>query len=104
MVQIFIERTKQDSFQPREPAIAHFQFEPRFEAQLPDWIMKAGPVSVPEITAMNAALMYFHLRGKGETFSQRRLSQLAVMEGLRRQVVSGLETVPGIKVLTGTPE
>lgn len=102
-VQVFIEKTRQASFAPAHPAIAHFQFEPRFEAELPDWIMKRGAVSIPEIAAMNAAFMYFYSRGKGKTFQQKRLSQLAKVEGERAKVVAALSSIPGVQVLQPTP-
>lgn len=101
LVQIFIEKTEEASF-PREAALAHFQFEPRFEQDLPDWIMKRSAVSLPEIAAMNAAFMYFYQRGKGDTFQERRRNQLAKVEVERAKIVKALSSIPGVRVLEST--
>jgi len=101
LVQIFVEKTH--GFSNQTPVIDHFQFESRFEAELPEWILKPSAVSIPEITAMNAACMYFYTRGKGGTFQERRLSQLAKVEKERARVVAALSEVPGVKVLQPAP-
>ncbi len=101
LVRLFIEKTRTEGF-PEVPVIAHFQFEPRYEAELPDWIMKRSAVSLPEITAANAAFMYFVQRGKGDTLQARRLSQLALVERQRARVVDALEQVPHLRILRPT--
>lgn len=102
LAQIFIEKAQRGRVV--NPSIAHFQFEPRLEAELPDWILKRGAVSIPEIVAMNAAFMYFYQRGKGETFQEKRLYQLAQMEAERAKVVAALSSIPGVKVVQPTKE
>lgn len=102
LVRIFLEKTQSEGFAPRMPAIAHFQFEPRFEKELPEWIVKRSAVSIPEIVAMNAAFMYFYQRGKGATFQERRLHQLAQVEAERRKIVAALSAIPGVKVVEPT--
>lgn len=102
LVHAFVEKTQGKDF-PRQKAFAHFQFETRFEAELPEWIVKDSAVSIPELVAMNAAMMYFYHRGKGDTFSQRRLAQLALVEAQRAEIVKAISAVPGVSVLTATP-
>jgi hypothetical protein len=101
LVQIFIEKTQEADF-PQEAALAHFQFEPRFEERLPEWILKRGAVSLPEIAAMNAAFMYFYQRGKGDSFAERRRNQLALVEAERTKIVKALSSIAGVRVLEST--
>ncbi len=100
-VRAFIEKTHEKDF-PQEKAFAHFQFESRFEAELPEFIVKDSTVSIPELVAMNAAMMYHYHRGKGETFAERRLSQLALVEAQRAEVVKAISAVPGVQVLNAS--
>jgi hypothetical protein len=104
LVQIFIEKTQSPEFAPKDAVIAHFQFEPRFERELPEWIVKRSAVSIPEIVAMNAAFMYFYQRGKGDTFKERRLHQLAKVEAERARIVRALSSVPGVRVIESTAQ
>lgn len=100
LAQIFIEKVQRGRVV--NPSVAHFQFEPRLEAELPDWILKRGAVSIPEIVAMNAAFMYFNVRGKGETFQEKRLNQLALVEAERAKVVAAISSIRGVKVVAPT--
>lgn len=97
LAQIFIEKTR--AGRVVNPSVAHFQFEPRLEALLPDWIFKRGAVSIPEIVAMNAAFMYFYRRGKGDTFREKRLNQLALVQAERAKVVAAISSIRGVKVV-----
>ena len=97
LAQIFIEKTQRGRVV--NPSIAHFQFEPRLEAELPDWILKRGAVSIPEFVAMNAAFMYFSQRGKGDTFREKRLNQLALIGAERAKVVAAISSIPGVHVV-----
>lgn len=100
LAQIFIEKVR--GGRVVNPCIAHFQFEPRLAAELPDWVFRRGAVSIPEIVAMNAAFMYFYQRGKGLTFQQKRLHQLALVEAERAKVVAAISSVRGLKVVEPT--
>lgn len=99
LVSDFVELAAANKLSPQVACVAHFQFEPRFEDLLPRWIMKRSAVSIPEMVAMHAAMMYHYHRGEGETYSERRLNQLALVEKQRRKVVDALTAIPGVYVL-----
>jgi hypothetical protein len=84
--------------------ISHFQFEPEFEARFPRHLFKQGAVSIPEIVAMREGVRHHFLRGDGDTYSERRQHQLAIVARKRKQVVDALATIPGIEVLQGSEE
>jgi len=95
----FVSLAASNKLAPQIPCVAHFQFEPRFENLLPEWIMKKSAVSIPELVAMHAVMMHHYHRGDGETYSQRRLSQLALVGKQRRKVVEAITAIPGVHVL-----
>ncbi|MDO8427711.1 MAG: hypothetical protein Q7S92_00690 [Candidatus Diapherotrites archaeon] len=61
-------------------------------------------VSLPEIESLDLALQALETRGRGTTFSQRRLHQVKRMQALQKTLVSKLNQVRGIKVLQAEPQ
>lgn len=83
--------------------IPHFQFPAQYEERLPDELLKNSTISMPEVCAMSAALFAHFERGNGDTYAQRRRSQLAKVESNRARLVAALNAVPGVTVLESQP-
>jgi len=83
---------------------SHFQFEPADESRLPQSMLKAGAISIPEVVAMREAVRLHYLRGEGATFSARRQWQLELGRKLRAKLIDALATIPGIEILKGDPD
>jgi hypothetical protein len=104
LLERFIRLAERQELTAMIASIAHFQFPPNLEDRLPDEIMKRSAVSLPEVVAMSWAMYYHYFRGEGETYSQRRRSQLLLVERQRRHIVAALKTVDGVEVLENTAE
>lgn len=104
LLEAFLKRIETGSMKEAPPWISHFQFEPQYEDRFPPHLLKQGAVSIPEVVAMREAVRCHFWRGVGETYSERRQHQLALVTRLRRQVVEALSAVDGIEVLESTAE
>lgn len=101
LLEAFVERF--NSCRSKNPCLARFQLSPAFEERLDERVFKCGAVSLPEVVSMRAALYNLYIRGKGETFGERRQSQMYYMEARRKEVVGALSCIPGLSVLASSP-
>ncbi|HEY9775737.1 MAG TPA: hypothetical protein V6C81_18375 [Planktothrix sp.] len=104
LVERFVALAESRKLTPEVKCVAHFQFEPQWEARLPDALMKRGAVSLPEVVAMSAAMYWHYFRGAGQTYAQRRCHQIELVWGLRARVVAALKQVEGVEILENTAE
>lgn len=104
LLEAFVRRA-QSGLMSEEPAwISHFQFEPQCEDRFPRHLFKPGAISIPEVVAMREAVRCHYLRGAGDTYSERRRHQLALVVRQRKQLVDALTAIPGIEVMESTSE
>lgn len=104
LLEAFLQRAE-NGFMDRDVAwLSHFQFEPEYEDRFPRHLFKPGAVSIPEIVAMREGVRHLFLRGEGESYSERRRHQLAIVARQRQKVVDALSAIDGIEVLLSTEE
>jgi hypothetical protein len=104
LLEAFVQSVESGSMSGEPGWISHFQFEPQYENRFPRHLFKPGAISIPEVVAMREAVRCHYLRGSGDTYSERRRHQLALMTRQRRQLVDALNTIAGIEVLESTAE
>lgn len=104
LLEAFLQRAEDGFMDPHVAWLSHFQFEPAYEDRFPRHLFKPGAVSIPEIVAMREGVRHLFLRGEGESYSERRRHQLAIVARQRRQVVDALSAIEGIEVLESTEE
>ena len=104
LLERFFQCLDNGSFSIERPSFSHFQFGPSWQERLADELIKPGALSLPELISMRAGLYNLHIRGLGNTFLERRQSQLALVRALREQVVEALKQVAGLRVTESTPD
>ncbi len=104
LLEAFLQRAENGFMDLDVAWLSHFQFEPEYEERFPSHLFKQGAVSIPEVVAMREGVRHLFLRGEGESYSERRLHQLAIVARQRRRVVDALSAIDGIEVLESTEE
>ncbi len=104
LLEAFLQRAE-NGFMDRDVAwLSHFQFEPEYEERFPRHLFKPGAVSIPEVVAMREGVRLLFHRGEGDSYSERRRHQLAIVARQRQKVVDALSAIDGIEVLESTEE
>ncbi len=104
LLEAFLQRAENGFMDPDVAWLSHFQFEPDYEDRFPRHLFKPGAVSIPEVVAMREGVRLHFLRGEGNSFSERRRHQLAIVARQRQTVVDALSAIDGIEVLESTEE